>query len=1001
MSGQRRRRVRPPASSVPSPGSPTTQAHAFDTDAVNGIVREYLVYAGLEESLAGFDAGLKEKGQTLSPRRRRESEGIRNARKHARLQAALIKAFTAGDGPAFFRLWNKHLPPSLLAKDLTARKLEFYVHIFFAIFPLHAWNTAPRDPHALPKSMGEFNAFLAKKGAALCKTSEFVAYYALPYVPNPTEHPSFRELFLEEWAANLKLRLERFLSAVLRTQNVPQLVTLYNAHLIASSAASPSSPVARARVAASESSLASLQYQQVLSLARELAETCASLVKGSSLPQEFMSSLASRLVSADVIPPGSEDLLLGQGQSMPHQQQHQHQQQQQQQQPPRQSSPGQSPRQPPREQQQQSHHANTHEEEGMPIITSFAPLSHSKIRHDLGPRSSLSSQERTLVLQALRWRLTRSRPARLRKKVMQSYIEADLFALAPALQNTEGLSFSLLQMLLVESSGTVQEYAARLVNTMASESAGRTYLLSSPETIAALVDVLFAEQGADSETRQNCLGALQKFSLRRAAQARMIQLGIITWLVSTLANADEVSEYTVEYGTALLMNLSLRPEGKIRAEDPELDILRVLSDLLSNENEAVRTYVNGTLYSVLSRKAVKARAAELGMEDMLLALKDEGDADFSEQLDYILFQLHAPPTDGEDEAAAADTAANPAAFDDEDEDENDEEEQADDYLAENEDEETIRAPPSVRQGEELLASIYLASLQDALEEERIVDQAMAARDARPPSSRSSRRSRPHPDGGHTPDDTPAFARPTTPAHSHSRPSSRPSTSRGSSRPGTSSDSLDINTDDIMEGLTSDDDDDDDDDVLSPGPAVDDGDDGDDGEESSDDDDGDDDDLDAYEVSDDGSDGGDSVDGEDDGQDGGEDDETPAATVPDPLASKPKIPRTPPGGRAPLPSLASSGSVASSTRPAPPSETEVIPVVGREVGGITRPPPTPKVMAGEYEEYVAAFGERAKVPRTPLYPQPSSHPPPSSTAGVPAMIAEDFDDNESWSGDVEF
>ena len=64
------------------------------------------------------------------------------------------------------------------------------------------------------------------------------------------------------------------------------------------------------------------------------------------------------------------------------------------------------------------------------------------------------------------------------------------------------------------------------------------------------------------------LGTLQKFSLRRACQTVMIDAGMVGWMVAALdAHAREaaggaVSEYTTEYGTALLMNLSLRRIGR-------------------------------------------------------------------------------------------------------------------------------------------------------------------------------------------------------------------------------------------------------------------------------------------------------------------------------------------------------------------------------------------------------------------------------------------------------
>ena len=48
-------------------------------------------------------------------------------------------------------------------------------------------------------------------------------------------------------------------------------------------------------------------------------------------------------------------------------------------------------------------------------------------------------------------------------------------------------------------------------------------------------------------------------------------------------SVDALSEYTIEYGTALLMNLSLRSSGKDRCAEPRLDTLSVLSQLMESD----------------------------------------------------------------------------------------------------------------------------------------------------------------------------------------------------------------------------------------------------------------------------------------------------------------------------------------------------------------------------------------------------------------------------------
>lgn len=52
-----------------------------------------------------------------------------------------------------------------------------------------------QDKEDLDERISYFKTFLETKGAALSQTTEFLPFYALPFVPNPMAHPSFRELF--------------------------------------------------------------------------------------------------------------------------------------------------------------------------------------------------------------------------------------------------------------------------------------------------------------------------------------------------------------------------------------------------------------------------------------------------------------------------------------------------------------------------------------------------------------------------------------------------------------------------------------------------------------------------------------------------------------------------------------------------------------------------------------------------------------------------------------
>ena len=77
---------------------------------------------------------------------------------------------------------------------------------------MHPCNkTRPATEKELRKEQADFKSFLDTKGQDLSKTSEFLAYYALPYIPNPTQHPSFQKLFTMEWVMDLKMKLKTFI----------------------------------------------------------------------------------------------------------------------------------------------------------------------------------------------------------------------------------------------------------------------------------------------------------------------------------------------------------------------------------------------------------------------------------------------------------------------------------------------------------------------------------------------------------------------------------------------------------------------------------------------------------------------------------------------------------------------------------------------------------------------------------------------------------------------
>lgn len=169
------------------------------------------------------------------------------------------------------------------------------------------------------------------------------------------------------------------------------------------------------------------------------------------------------------------------------------------------------------------------------------------------------------------------------------------------------------------------------------------------------------------------------------------------------------------------MNLSLCTAGRIACESPDAGVLGVLTDLLENDNPQVRTYVNGTLYSILHRPVVREAARAMGLGDFLGAIATTADPTFVRQLEYIQGMLAVEDTEADD------------GSDDDEEDEDEEDdvwfEGGDEDESELEDDQ-LGFGAAQHTGEELLCAGYLVGAEDARAEVSKVRESISAEAAR-------------------------------------------------------------------------------------------------------------------------------------------------------------------------------------------------------------------------------------------------------------------------------
>ncbi|XP_044793885.2 lisH domain-containing protein ARMC9 isoform X3 [Bubalus bubalis] len=560
-----------------------------------GLVKEYLDFAEFEDTLKTFLKECKIKGKPLS----KSTCGSLRDPKSLKFQRDLLAAFDSGDQKVFFRLWEEHIPRPIRDGDSLAQKLEFYLHIHFAIYLLKHSSGRP-DKEDLDERISYFKTFLETKGAALSQTTEFLPFYALPFVPNPMAHPSYKELFQDSWTPELKLKLEKFLALMFKASNTPKLLTLYKEN--GQSNKDMLQQLHQQLVEAERRSMTYLKrynriqadYHNLIGVTAELVDSLEATVSGKMITPEYLQSVCVRLFSnqmrqslahsVDFTRPGTASTMLRASLAPV-------------------------------------------KLKDVPLLPS---LDYEKLKKDL---ILGSDRLKAFLLQALRWRLTTSHPGEQRETILQAYISNDLLDCHSHSQR------SVLQLLRSKSE-VVRQYMARLINAFASLAEGRRYLAQSTKVLQMLEERL-KEEDKDVITRENVLGALQKFSLRRPLQTAMIQDGLIFWLIDILKEPDCLSDYTLEYSVALLMNLCLRSSGKNMCAKVAGLVLKVLSDLLGHENHEIQPYVNGALYSILSIPSIREEARAMGMEDILRCFIKEGNAEMIRQIEFIIKQLNS------------------------------------------------------------------------------------------------------------------------------------------------------------------------------------------------------------------------------------------------------------------------------------------------------------------------------------------------------------------------
>ena len=714
-----------------------------NTDIISTLIHEYLYKKDYTKTIDSFQEELGEKiksGKFYSSNYKDISD------------TSLINFFESGNKVEFFKQWKRLIPNHMKIMDQTLCKLDFYLEIYFALFPI--MGNKPINQKAqteLKQNMEDFKQYLEKKEIELSKTTEFLAYYALPYIPNPKGHPTYAQLFKPEWITDLKNQLINCVKFYLPSpdKKYPAIYDLVNGTNIKMNninnnimqkreenknnnlnnidnnvnintnsnfdklnielkneneklveeikklkTKDEKSKIAFIDSQKTWSNLAlniisysfglidiynnaanNIQNPQVEKIRQKLvkyqnflkknmeeleknknANNSSLMVKkeeldtieNSMLNQNNISSKNNNNINNNIInyslknninnvKVGDKETLAGSNNNINIINENE-----------KDNNINNYSRD---EQENQNinenqnidniDNENDNLQKGKSIQIDYEPdnlIDMKRFISALNRKIQVDDNKLIYIFREIRLRIFRRNNRQLSELTLYELFMYDLFG---TLSKSSYLFHELInnQILNLE--------VMKILNALASLNKGRNYLLAKETLIDDIVQCMIREK-TDSDLRQKCLGTIQKFTLRSQPQNKLIELNVIHYIVNLFTyESDSLSDYTVEYGLALIMNLSLRKAGREKFEAIADKTIQILQKFMDKDNIQVLTCINGTLYSLLKKQKFKNEARNKGLDVKLKNSKIDN-PQLKKQITYILEELNKPPEEEEE-----------------------------------------------------------------------------------------------------------------------------------------------------------------------------------------------------------------------------------------------------------------------------------------------------------------------------------------------------------------
>ena len=640
------------------------------TDLISSLIHEYLYKKDYTRTLDTFQEELAEKIKKKKFYAIPLTQSFNSTN--------LISYFKSGDKDNFINHWNRLIPNNLLLTEQALYKLNFNIQIYFAIYPILNQKTNLNEEKVqkkLKKNMEEFKLFLEKNKSEKENelSSEFLSYYALPYIPDPRNNINYINLFKPNWSKCLLEQIEKCVEyySPNNVSNLPILYDMVRGKKVITINNNINNNMNRNINKNEEKKMKELIRENnelkekdennkkifldsqknwcslaldIISCSFDLLELCNKfnnnqknerieeinnkLIKYQNFLINNLNDLDKKKLST-IIQLNSinikKDSNVKSKPSISN------------------NNISISINSANNANNTFSSLSNTIKKKSNNILNSSKEIKKEKINKGEIKQSLINMKKLSLILNS-KHPVYNEKIAHLFKEIREKiYSKDNTIRLTTLYQifyydilNTLSNNSNFKQLL---SNKNVNLEVIKLVNSLANYNIGKNYLLSKSNIIDDIFKCMISEN-IDTPLRQNCLGALQKFSLRNEAQNKLIELNVIHYLIDIfMFQANNLSDYTIEYGLALLMNLSLRKEGKEKFEALGEKIINILIKFLKYENIQILTCINGMLYSLIKKEKIKKLAIEFGIGAVLEELKKLKNEKINKQVDYILEEL--------------------------------------------------------------------------------------------------------------------------------------------------------------------------------------------------------------------------------------------------------------------------------------------------------------------------------------------------------------------------